>query len=256
MNPIHPDEASSGELVKPFLEHLEDLRVTLIRTALVLGISMIVAFPLTPWILDLLKQPLRRVGDPNVMLQSMEVSGAFISAMQMSFWAGLLISSPLLVLIVGGFVLPALKPGERRLAGRAGLLGIVLFVGGVLLGYFYTLPFAISAMHLFHGWLGVAPLWTLSSYVSFSSQVLIAFGIAFEIPMLLLVLGRMGIVSGEWLRAHRRHAVIVALIIACILTPPDVVSQVIMTIPLLLLYEGCIWLVLAWDRSRGRTTAA
>jgi len=247
----HPDEdTSTGDVVKPFLGHLEDLRTTLIRAIVVLTIGMIVAFPLTPVILDILKRPLKMVGDPDTMLQSMEVSGAFISAMQMSLWAGLLISSPFLIIIVGAFVLPALKPNERRLAGQAGAVGIMLFIGGVLLGYFYTLPFALSAMHLFHGWLGVVPLWTLSSYVSFSSQLLIAFGIAFEIPVLLLVLGRIGIISGEWLRAHRRHAVIVALVIACVLTPPDVVSQIIMTIPLILLYEGCIWLVLAWDRKR------
>lgn len=248
--------AGSGEIVKPFLDHLEDLRVTLIRAIAALTIGMVVAFPLTPLILDLLKRPLRIVGDPDKMLQSMEISGAFISAMQISLWSGLLLSSPFLVMIFGAFVLPALKPGERRIAARAGMLGVVLFVAGVLVGYFYTLPFAISAMHLFHGWLGVVPLWTLNSYVSFSSQLLIAFGVAFEIPMLLLILGRMGIISGEWLRTHRRHAIIVALVIACVLTPPDVVSQIIMTVPLLLMYEGCIWLVAAWDKGRARKSAA
>ena len=101
-----------------------------------------------------------------------------------------------------------------------------------------------------HDWLGVSALWTLGSYVAFSTQLLIAFGLAFEIPMVLLVLGRLGIISGIWLRDHRRHAVIVALIIACVLTPPDVVSQIVMTLPLLLMYEGCIWLVMAWDRQR------
>jgi len=249
-NGHHETGVVSGDIVKPFLGHLEDLRLTLIRAMISLAIGLMVAFPLTPRILDVLKRPLRQVGDPDKMLQSLEVSGAFISAMHMSLWAGLLISSPLLVIIFGSFVLPALKPNERRLAGKAGLLGAVLFAGGVLVGYVYTLPFALSAMHLFHGWLGVVPLWTLSSYVAFSIQLLIAFGVAFEIPVVLLVLGRLGIISGEWLRAHRRHAIVVALVIACVLTPPDVVSQIIMTVPLVILYEGCIWLVLAWDRGR------
>ena len=236
-------------MVKPFLDHLEDLRGTLIRSFAAVAAGMIIAFPLAPRILGVLKHPLRAVtNDPDHMLQSMEVSGAFVAAMRMAFWTGLLFSMPLIVFFVGSFILPALKPGEKQLAARAGLLGIVLFAGGVLLGYFYTLPFALSAMFVFNDWLGVVPLWTVSSYVVFSTQLLIAFGLAFEIPLVLLILGRLGIISGEWLRKHRRHAVIVALTIACVLTPPDVVSQIMMTIPLMLMYEGCIWLVLAWDR--------
>ncbi|MGA1193462.1 MAG: twin-arginine translocase subunit TatC [Kiritimatiellia bacterium] len=259
MNQATHESSATGEqsegLIKPFLEHLEDLRFTLIRSFAAIAIGMVIAFPLAPRILDLLKQPLYRITeDPDRMLQSMEVSGAFISALRMAFWSGLLFSAPFIVLFVGQFVLPALKPAEKKLAGRAGLLGLVLFAAGVALGYFYTLPFALSAMFVMNEWLGVVPLWTINSYVTFSSQLLIAFGLAFEIPMVLLILGRLGIISGEWLRAHRRHAVVAALIIACVLTPPDVVSQIFLTIPLLLMYEGCIWLVLAWDRKRGLTS--
>lgn len=238
-------------LVKPFLDHLEDLRRTLLRGAAVLALGMVIAFPLAPHLLGVLKQPLYLVTDnPDAMLQSMEVAGAFVAAMRIAFWGGILLSSPLLVIIIGQFVLPALTAPEKKLAGQAGALGALLFIGGVAFGYVYTLPFALSAMYLFNDWLGVAPLWTLSSYVTFAVQVLVAFGLAFEIPMVLLVLGRLGIVSGEWLRTHRRHAIVGALIIACILTPPDVVSQIVMTIPLVILYEACIWIVLAWDRKR------
>lgn len=238
-------------LVKPFLDHLEDLRVVLIRSGIALALGVVVAFPLAPQILSVLKQPLHRVtDDPDRMLQTMEVAGGFISAMRIAFWSGLLVSMPLLVFFIGSFVIPALKPAEKKLAARAGVLGILLFGAGVALGYFYTLPFALSAMYVINAWLGVVPLWTVGSYVTFSTQLLMAFGLSFEIPMVLLILGRLGIVSGEWLREHRRHAIVVALTIACVLTPPDVVSQIIMTIPLVLMYEGCIWLVMAWDRRR------
>jgi sec-independent protein translocase protein TatC len=243
----HPDEG----MVKPFLDHLEDLRVVLIRTAIAIVAGMVVAFPLTPKILGILKRPLYTVtSDPDHVLQSLEVSGAFVSAMQMAFWSGLLICFPALVFIIGSFVLPALKPNEKKLAAQAGIVGGFLFIFGVVFGYIYTLPFALSAMYMFNDWLGVSAMWTLTSYVAFTTQLLAAFGLAFEIPMILLILGRMGIVSGEWLRLHRRHAVVAALTIACILTPPDVVSQIIMTIPLVLMYEGCIWIVLAWDRKK------
>ena len=252
----HPGREENTGLVKPFLEHLEDLRGVLIRSAIAITVGMIVSFPLAPQILDILKRPLYLVtDDPDHMLQSMEVSGAFISAMRIAFWSGLLVSMPLLVFFVGSFVIPALKPSEKKLAARAGAVGVLLFIAGVMLGYVYTLPFALSAMFVVNEWLGVVPLWTVGSYVTFSAQLLIAFGLSFEIPMVLLILGRLGIVSGEWLRAHRRHAVVAALVIACVLTPPDVISQIIMTIPLVLMYEGCIWLVLAWDRKKVLTEA-
>ena len=243
-------------LVKPFLHHLEDLRQTLLHAAMALGAGMVIAFPLAPVILGILKRPLQQVSsNPDHLLQSMEVSGAFIAAMRIAFWSGFLLSAPALVYIIGKFVLPALKPTEKTLARYAGMLGAFLFIAGVMIGYFYTLPFALGAMFYLHDWLGVSALWTLSSYVAFSTQLLIAFGLAFEIPMVLLILGRLGIVTGEWLRTHRRHAVVGALIIACILTPPDVVSQIVMTIPLVLMYEGCIWIVMAWDRKKRLASA-
>lgn len=244
-------------MVKPFLEHLEDLRVTLIRAAIAISVGMVVAFPLVPRILGILKSPLSAV-DPahDTMLQSMEVSGAFVAAMRMAFWSGLMLSAPALVIIFGLFIIPALKPTEKKLVWQACVAGTFLFVFGVAFGYVYTLPFALSAMYMLHGWMGVTALWTVSSYVSFCTQLLIAFGLAFELPMLLLILGRMGIVSGEWLRIHRRHAVVVALTIGCILTPPDVVSQIIMTIPLVIMYEGCIWIVMAWDRKKAEERRA
>ncbi len=243
-----------GEMVKPFLDHLEDLRSVLLRSAAALVIGMVVAFPLTPYLLGILKRPLHLVSEnPDQMLQSMEVAGAFTAAMRIAFWAGLLFSAPVIVYFISSFILPALKPGETRLARQAGLLGLVLFVGGVLGGYFFTLPFALSAMFLFHGWLGVSALWTISSYVAFSTQLLLAFGLAFELPMVLLMLGRFGIISGTWLQERRRHAVVVSLCLACVLTPPDVVSQLAMTIPLMALYEGCIWIVKVWDRRKAGT---
>jgi len=246
-----PGHNEDTGLVKPFLDHLEDLRRTLFHAAIAIGVGMIIAFPLTPQILGILKRPLQSVSiQPDHFLQSMEVSGAFVAAMRMAFWSGLLFSIPVLTIIVGRFIFPALKPGEKKLAVHAGIAGGILFVAGVLAGYLYTLPFALSAMVYFHDWLGVKALWTLTSYVTFTTQLLIAFGLSFEIPMILLILGRLGIITGEWLREHRRHAVVGALIIACILTPPDVVSQIGMTIPLVLMYEGCIWIVLAWDRKK------
>lgn len=221
----------------------------LLRMLAALAVSMIVAFPLTPLFLRLLRRPLYAVTDhPELFLQTIDVAGAFVAAMRITFWSGLLIASPILVIILGWFLVPALKESEKRLAVIAGAIGLGLFSFGITLGYFYTLPFAMQAMFFMNTWLGATPIWTLDSYVAFTTRLLIAFGLAFEIPLALLILGRLGIIGPDTLRRNRRQAVVASLLLACVLTPPDVISQLLMSIPMLLLYEACIWILYLWEK--------
>ena len=99
------------------------------------------------------------------------------------------------------------------------------------------------------------PQWTLASYVTFTTQTLIAFGLAFEIPVVLLILGRLGIISSQALRTYRRHAVVAALVVGAVLTPPDIFSQMILAGPLILLYEATVWIVWSWERSARRAAS-
>jgi sec-independent protein translocase protein TatC len=239
---------------KPFLEHLEDLRRVLIRSAMAMAAGMALALAFTPEILAKLKVPLEAiVENPNTFLRSIEVAGAFTATLRIAFWSGLVIASPVLVLILGAYLVPALTPQERRAISGVGVLSIALFVIGVWMGYEFTLPFALRAMFMLHGWIGVAAEWTLTSYVTFATQLLIAFGLAFELPVVLLVLGRLGLIKSATLRAYRRHAIVGILVIAMVLTPPDVFSQLLMGIPLILLYEACIWVIWAWERAADRS---
>ena len=245
------DETAGRDDAKPFLEHLEDLRRALIRCAAALVAGMIVAFPSAPWILRVLQRPLRSVvEDPERFLRSLEVGGAFSVAMRMAFWSGLLISAPFLLLFVGQFVFPGLKRGERKLVLQAGAFGVALFVVGVALGYWVTLPAALRVMFGMHAWLGISAEWTITSYVAFTSQLLIGFGLAFELPAVLLVLARLGLVSHGQLQVARPYAVVIGLVVAALLTPPDVISQLIMAVPLLLLYELCVWITWAGERRK------
>ncbi len=238
---------------KPFLEHLEDFRRVLIRSALAMAAGMIVALIFTPQILAALKQPLYGlVENPDAFLRSIEVAGAFTATLRIAFWSGLVLSAPLLVLIIGAYLVPALTPAERRAISGVGVLSLVLFIAGVWMGYRFTLPFALQAMFVLHGWIGVAAEWTLTSYVTFTTQLLIAFGLSFELPVVLLVLGRLGIISSSTLRTYRRHAVVGILTLAMVLTPPDVFSQLLMGIPLILLYEACVWIIWSWERAGRR----
>ncbi len=250
---MHGWRASPDDDRKPFLAHLEDLRRVLLRAALALATGMAVALAFTPQILALLKAPLAGcVPDPGAFLRSIEVAGAFTATLRIAFWSGLVMAAPALVLVVGYYLLPALTESERRALGGVGVVSVVLFALGVWMGYRYTLPFALQAMFALHGWLGIAAEWTLTSYVTFTTQLLVAFGLAFELPVVLLILGRLGLVGAAGLRAYRRHAIVGILILAAVLTPPDIFSQLLMALPLLLLYEACIWIIWGWERAKGR----
>ena len=244
-------ETPDGQGVKPFLSHLEDLRATLIRCVAALAVGMAIAIPLTPQIMALLERPLRSVTDnPVQFLRSLEVAGAFTVSMKMALWAGLLFSSPFLLLFIGAFIFPGLTSKEKRAVINASGFAVVLFVAGVLFGYTFTLPAALKIMFGMHAWLGIRPEWTVTSYVTFALQLLIGFGLVFELPTILLTLGKLGIVSSLQLRTMRRHAIVIILIVAAALTPPDVFSQLLMALPLVALYELCIWLVRLDERRK------
>ncbi len=247
-----PADDAAPQSAKPFLEHLEDLRRTLIGCAAALAVGMAIAGPLTPRILAVLKAPLRRItAEPDVFLRSIEVSGAFMATLQIAFWSGLLLAAPIILLLIGAFVFPGLTQRERRLVWRASGFAVLLFAAGVALGYCVTLPVALQVMFGIHRWLGIAAEWTVTSYVAFSVQLLIAFGLVFEMPVVLLILGRLGVITSTQLREKRKYAVVILLIIAAVLTPPDVFSQILMAVPLILLYEICVWMI-KWGEGKTR----
>jgi len=241
---------------KPFVEHLGDLRRTILRAFALLGIGMLLAWPAAPAILVALKQPLTRVGiDPGTFLQVIGMTAGLTVAIRVIFWGGLVISIPGIVLVAGAFIFPGLTPRERRGVLRGGALAGVLFFLGVAMGYFVTLPVAIRIMFAVNTWLGTACEFVeLADYVSFVLRLLIAFGLAFELPVLVLVLGYLGLVTSAQLRDKRRHVIIVLMVIAMFLTPPDPFTLLLMAVPMALLYELCIWLV--WSKERGKRQAA
>ena len=256
MNWIRNAVPQDGQGAKPFLAHLEDLRWTLIRCLVALAVGMAIAIPLTPKIMALLERPLRAVTDhPDQFLRSLDVAGAFTVSLNIAWWAGLLFSSPFLLLFVGAFIFPGLTGREKRMVLHASGFAIVLFAVGVLFGYALTLPAALKIMFGMHGWLGIRPEWTVTSYVTFALQLLIGFGLVFELPTILLALGKLGIIHSSQLRALRRHAMVLILIVAAALTPPDVFSQLLMAVPLVGLYELCIALVRLDERKKKRESA-
>jgi sec-independent protein translocase protein TatC len=226
-----------------FLEHLDEFRTMLIRCILTLVIATAVCIPLAKPLLHWMQAPLFQVAAENhytyELITTSPVEG-FLQIVKVVFATGILTSLPLMIYFIARFILPGLKPHEQKILVYGGLAGALLFAVGVAMCYFITLPVAVKIMFYFNDYLGTTANWKIDAYLGFVMQLLIGFGLAFELPLILLMFGRMGIVTVAQLCKFRRHVIVGILIIAMVLTPPDVITQLQMAIPLYLLYELCI----------------
>lgn len=244
----HPEAAT-----KPFLQHLEDLRRALIWCAVALFTGMAAAGVFAPLFFRLLKRPLTGVvPNPDTFLLSLDVTGGLSVAMQTILWGGLLFSAPVILLALCWFIFPGLTRPERRMLLGALLLAALLFMAGVTLCYLMAIGPAISMMLRVNDWLGIrVDYFTVTSYIGFVLKLMLGFGLTFELPILLLLLGQLGIIHSRQLRDKRRHAIVLILILSALITPTqDPFSLMILAIPLVMLYELCIWLL--WVRERRR----
>lgn len=235
-------------------EHLAEFRRMLLRCLLALAVACVVCIPLAKPLLAGLQAPLAQVAAQNhyayELITTSPVEG-FMQVVKVVFAAGTLLSLPFVIYVVAQFVFPGLKPHEQKMLVYGGLAGAVLFAFGVALGYCITLPVAVKLMFYFNAYLGTAANWKIDAYLGFVLQLLIGFGLTFELPLLLLLLGRLGLVVPAQLSRYRRHVVVGILVVAMLLTPPDVFSQLLMAIPLYVLYEVCILILRFRERSGG-----
>ena len=249
-----PDETEEDFSIKSFVGHLDDLRKTIITSAAFIFCGICISIPLAPYILSWLKVPYYQVGlDQVVPLAVNDVGSPLSIAMRIVIWSGLLISLPFVVLSVGGFVFPGLKEREKHVVVRGAVASVILFVLGVWMGYRWTVPTALTVMNQIGGWLGTpAQYWKVSGYVSFVLKLLIGFGLTFQMPIVLVILGNMGIVTSKMLRDKRRHVAVGLMVLAMFMTPSDPFTMIMMATPLIGLYEGCIWLI--WLREKTKST--
>jgi sec-independent protein translocase protein TatC len=246
-----PDEdCEGGGLRKSFLGHLEDLRAALLWSSLSLVVGMLIAIPLTPWVVEVLKRPLLQTGmNPDTFLRALRVTSGLSVTMRTVFWGGCLLGMPGMVWAMGRFIVPGLTRREVRVSGRAVLVAGCLFVSGVLMGYFMTLPIALGMMFRINSWLGVASDFVeLCDYIGFALKLLLAFGLVFELPVVVMVLGACGLVDAQILKRSRPYVVVGIMIVSMFLTPPDPLTLFLMSIPMWLLYEACILLIGAYER--------
>lgn len=229
-----------------FWEHLEELRKTVIRIVVILVIAFVATSFYVDRITEFLLAPLRHSlqdTKAGVIVYHSIFEKAWVQV-DVSIWWAIMISSPFWFYQVWRFIKPGLHPHEVRAVKPFMVLGLLLFIGGMVFGYYVAFPFVFNFLSM----LGVGNVEAninLRDYVTTSSQILLFLGVIFQFPNLLLILGFMGLVTKQMLRKFRRYVYVALSLIAAILSPPDVISMLSVWLPLCILYEVGV-LAVAW----------
>lgn len=186
------------------------------------------------------------------MMSALKPTETFMLSMKLAFFAGIVLAFPLLLLFILQFVLPGLHANERRMLWPAMAIGFGLFLGGVCFAYFLVLPKALLFFYEWSAELGVSNDWRIGEYITFATRFTLLFGLSFELPVVVMLLVKLGILTYESMTRTRTYAIVAIYIAAALITPtPDIMTLNLMALPMLVLYEICIWL--AWfDRKKNR----
>jgi len=221
---------------QPFLSHLEELRKRLIYCAIAVGIGFVISYAFSENLFTILISPLKEQLPSDDRLIFTSLPEMFLTYLKTAFITGILLTSPFLFYQIWMFIAPGLYRREKRYVIPFVLSSTILFVGGALFGYFIVFPFGFK---FFLGYANeyIQALPSVKQYFSFSVKLLFAFGVVFELPVVIYFLSRMGIVSVDFLRKNRKYAILLTFAMGAILTPPDVITQCMMAGPLIVLYE-------------------
>jgi sec-independent protein translocase protein TatC len=192
----------------------------------------------------------------HVDLVNLSPAGGFFVAVQVAMYGGVVISAPIMLYFIAGFVFPALRIKERKYIYRAIFIGGGLFMVGVSFCYFILMPVALMASQMYSQWLGLGALqWRAEEYISFVCKFMLGMGLGFELPVVILTLVKIGVLSYGTLRKMWRYMIIICLVLGAFLTTPEVITQILMAGPLYLLYEVTVWIAWYWeqpDRAKAR----
>lgn len=224
----------SPEDKQTLIEHFEALRKALIISVVAIIVAAFVCFSYNEQILTFIISPLRGL---NQKLVVTGVTEAFFVKLKLAFLAGFIISFPVVVLSLWGFIKPALYPSERKYIYILFPITILLFVGGVVFAYFGILPLVLNFFIYIAG-SNLDTMFKVDQYVSFVMAFTLPFGVVFELPVVVFFLTKMGWITYETLSKNRKYAILLIFILAAALTPgPDPISQCMMGIPMYILYE-------------------
>ena len=217
-----------------FLDHLEEFRWRLIKILSGIFCGSILSFLIIDVIIALLINPGHTVSDLN--LQVLQIQGMFMIKWGLSFICGSIISLPLITYQIWEFVSPGLHLKERKIVLPLILFTFISFISGIMFAYFILIPISLNFFTSM-GYTGIQNNFSINYYFSFITWLMVGCGTIFELPVLIFILARLNIATPSFLKYYRKHAIIGIMILSAIITPPDPISLIIMTIPLILIYE-------------------
>jgi len=220
----------------PFTAHLEELRKRLIVCFIAVGIGFVLSYGFKEKLFQILTRPLISVMQTGDKLIFTGLPEAFFTYLKVALLSGIILSTPVIFYQFWVFVAPGLYEKEKRHMIPIVFLSTFFFVGGSFFGYFIVFPYGFKFFLGFASEI-IQPLPSMREYLNFASKLLLAFGLVFELPLVITFLAKLGMVSVSFLKKNRKYALLLFFVGAAILTPPDVVTQVMMALPLILLYE-------------------
>ena len=245
--------APNSELEMPFLEHLEELRWRLIRIIVAIFLGAIAVYFVSNEALKFLVIPFNRVAGTKQLI-FLEPTGGFMIHLQISFFGGLIVALPLIFYQLWKFIAPGLYEKERGWTLLLIAVSTFSFLIGAAFAYFIIIPLGLSFLLGFESEILAANL-TVTKYLSFVLTLIFVSGLVFEMPLIAFALTKIGLLTPQFMREKRRYGIVFILIAAALLTPPDVATQSLLAIPLLLLYEISIWVshISLKKENRGKT---
>lgn len=225
----------------PLTAHLQELRKRLILSFIVVGLGFVICYSFSQSLFDILAAPLLKMMPAGGSLIFTSVAEAFFTYMKVAFIGGLVLSSPFVLYQVWSFVAPGLYRHERTYVIPFVAAGSAAFAVGILFGYWIVLPLGFRFL-LGYATDFIKPMPSIKEYLSFTIKFLLAFGLVFEFPVILVLLAKIGVINAKMLARQRKYAILLIFIFAAVMTPPDLVSQVLMALPLMGLFELSILL--------------
>ncbi|HIJ19499.1 MAG TPA: twin-arginine translocase subunit TatC [Deltaproteobacteria bacterium] len=235
---------------QPFMGHLEELRKRLIACAIAVGVGFVVSYIFAEKLFQILIAPLKAVLPEGDRLIFTALPEMFFTYLKVAFISGIMLVAPYIFYQLWLFIAPGLYKTEKKYVIPFVIASTILFVGGALFGYFVVFPFGFQFFISFTNEY-VKALPSVQQYFGFAVKLLFAFGIVFELPVVIFFLTKMGVVTPALLRKNRKYAILLSFVVAAILTPPDVITQCMMAGPLIILFEiGILVSMTAWKKKQ------
>lgn len=233
------------------MQHLEELRKRIVRAFVAWFVAFMVCYNYAEQMYLLISKPLRAALPPDTKLVFISATEPFFAYLKIGAFAGLLVALPVIFWQLWGFIAPGLHSHEKRYVVPFVVLSSGCFIAGTLFGFFVAFPLMFGFL-VTAGTAGgeVVPMLSMGSYLSLASQMLLAFGITFELPIIIFFLARLGMVGYPFLARNRKFALLICFILGAIFSPPDIISQTVLAVPMFVLYELGIWLAFFFGKAK------